>query len=164
MNDLSVWALVTAAVSMGVSWLSYFRDKPDADVIVFKEAIFPGANNNERYMSINITNTGRRPLTISSVGYQRLWQFKTTAVIVATNQLPKKLDEGDGVVCLFKRSEVLENGSWKGVAFVFASDTTGKQYRRNMAPFHLAWLHRYWARLLGPFMRGMHYFRHRKDD
>lgn len=164
MNDLSIWALVIAAVSLGVSWLAYFRDKPNANVIVFKEAIFPGRRTDEKHMSINITNTGRRSLTISVVGYQHLWLYGKTAVIIADSPLPKKLYEGDDVICMFKRSAALKNGSWRGVAYVFASDTAGKQYRTNIAPFYLAWPHRFIGKLIGPFLRTSHRFKHRKDD
>jgi hypothetical protein len=143
--------------------MTYLRDKPNAEVIVFKEAIIQGVKSGEKYMSINITNTGRRPLKIFAVSYKKLWQFGKTAVIIADSPLPKKLDEGEDVVCMFRRS-VLESGSWKGVAYVFASDTTGKQYRKNIAPFYLAWFHRYIERLIGPILRGIHRFKNRKDD
>jgi hypothetical protein len=161
--DISLWALVIAAISLGVSWLGYYRDKSNARLTVFKDAIVSGSRSNERLISFNVTNTGRRPVKISTVGYRRLWAFGRSCVITAQSPLPKMLDEGDDVVCVFKRN-LLDNGSWKGVAYAFASDSAGKEYRRNIAPPYLAWAHRVLEVLVNPLLRVAKSFRREQDD
>lgn len=166
MKDIyvSVAAAVLSAVSLTVSYMTYRRDKPNAKVIVFKTALIAGGGKTEPHMSINITNTGRRPIKIMAVGYRSFWKSWQSAVITAPAPIPKRLEEGDDVVCLFERSAALENGSWKGVAYVFATDTAGNEYRHNIAPFYKVLTFRALGKIINPFYRLRQHLRNKGDD
>lgn len=163
-NNVSIAAVVIAAISLTVSWLNYRRDRPDAKVIVFKTALIGGSSNTVPRMSINVTNIGRRQLTITMVGYRILWRPHSSAIFPNAPNLPKKLTEGDSVVCLFEKAKALENGSWRGVAYVFACDSTGKEYRYNIAPFYLVWLFKLQGRITNPVRRTVGYFKDKDND
>lgn len=163
-NQIAIAAAIIAAVSLTVSWLTYRRDRPDAKVVVFKTALIGGSRNTEPHMSINITNIGRRQLTITMVGYRVLWRPQSSVIFPNAPNLPKKLAEGDSVVCLFKKAEALNDGSWKGVAYVFACDSTGKEYHYNIAPFYSVWPFKLLGRATNPFRRIAGHFRKSEDD
>ncbi len=162
--DLATGALLVAAISLTISWLTYFRDKPNAKVIIFKEAIFTGMDLDTKFTSINVTNVGRRPLTLLAVGYRKLGLSPKSKLLTHIGPLPKRLEEGEDIAYLYKRSAILEKGSWKGVAYVFVADTTGKEYRFNIAPFYLVWPQRLYERLTRPIRRTVFYFKHLRDD
>jgi len=161
---ISLAAVIISAISLTVSWLSYRRDRPDAKIIVFKTALIGGSKNDESYTSINITNTGRRQLTISTTGYRSLWNPNRSTIITAPSPLPKKLTEGDAIVCLFKKSDVLEDGSWKKVAYVFASDSAGREYRCRIAPFYKVWGFELLGKIVNPFHHITSHFKHKNND
>jgi hypothetical protein len=163
-NNISIAAAVIAAISLTVSWLNYRRDRPYAKVIVFKTALIGGSRNTVPHMSINITNIGRRQLTITMVGYRILWRPQSSVIFPNAPNLPKKLAEGDSVVCLFEKAKALENGSWKGVVYVFACDSTGKEYHYNIAPFYLVWLFKLLGRIMNPFRRIVSHFKVKDND
>ena len=163
-NNVSIVAVVIAAISLTVSWLNYRRDRPDAKVIVFKTALIGGSRNTVPRMSINITNVGRRQLTITMVGYRVLGRPQSSTIFPNAPNLPKKLTEGDSVACLFEKSKALDNGSWKGVAYVFACDSTGKEYRYNIAPFYSVWLFKLHGKITNPFRRIVNHFKDKDDE
>ena len=163
-NNISLAAAIIAAISLTVSWLNYRRDKPNAKVIVFKTALIGGSRNTEPHTSINITNTGRRQLTITAIGYRMFWRPQMSMVLPNAPNIPKKLTEGDSIVCLLKKVNALENSSWKGVAYVFASDSAGKEYHCNIAPSYKVWVFKLYGHLINPLRRVIGSFKQKDDD
>lgn len=164
MNDQNFYAVAAftiSAISLTISLLAYLRDKPKMKVTVFKNAFFKGAGST-RYISVIMTNVGRRPLTAHLIGIRNMWDFKETLVFPGAKGLPQKLNEGEDVTCIFPRT-ILENESWKGVAYVLATDNTGKEYKKNIAPFYRVWPYRivYWLSI--PIQR-LRSTKRRSDD
>lgn len=149
-STIATIAVTVSAISLTISYLNYRRDRTNAKIIVFKTALIGGSKSTKPLTSINITNTGRRQLTINMVGYRR---FHSAPTIINAPMLPKKLAEGDDIVCIFDKSEILKSGSWKGVAYVFACDSTGKMYYCNIGPAYRVWAFKFYNLLTGPIHR-----------
>lgn len=163
--EVAVAAAIISAVSLTVSLMNYLRDRPNARIIVFKTAIVPGRDEDEPPITlITITNTGRRPLTVHSVAYTELWNPSRVAIFPLHNKLAKKLEEGESTSDMFKKSDVLPNGSWKNVVYVFATDTAGKQYRANIAPVYKVIMFRLLSMVVNPFRRMKQEFLHKDDE
>lgn len=161
-EPVATFALVVASVSFVVAWLTYIRDRPKARVIVFKDAVIPKQKSDVKLASVTVTNTGRRPLTILAVGYRELWNFRQTVLFpfISQQQNPKRLEEAETVTYIIDKGEGLPEGKWKKVAYVFASDTVGKEYRLRIAsPFRAA-THRLLEKCLWPIFRTLY----KKED
>jgi len=62
-----------------------------------------------------------------------------------------------------KKSDVLPNGSWKKVAYVFATDTAGRRYGVNIAPMYKVLMFRLLSGVTNTFRR-IRQMRKREDD
>lgn len=98
------------------------------------------------------------------VGYRKFWKPQVSAIYPNAPNLPKQLAEGDSVVCLFDKTDALENGSWKGIAYVFACDSTGKEYRCNIGPFYKVWVFKLYGWIINPIRRVKSSFNHKDDE
>jgi hypothetical protein len=154
-DPIAAIALLIAVISFVIALMTYLRDRANAKVVVFRNAIIPGKKLNKKIASISVTNVGRRPITISIVGYRNLWDFKLTAVIPTAHQQqnPHRLEEADTKTYIIEKDLMLPDGKWKGVAYVLVSDSAGKEYTANIAPFPLLWFHRLLEKVVWPFMR-----------
>lgn len=165
LDPIAAVALLVAAVSFVLALLTYLRDKPKAKVIVFKNATLPGQSKKARIASITVTNTGRRPLTISVIGYRTLWDFRITSIVPSMYQQanPKRLEEADTFTYVIEKDKTLPNGKWKGVAYVLVSDSAGKEYIKYISAVPLVLVHRLLEKILWPFMRISRYFKKEGD-
>lgn len=162
-STISVAALTVSAIALSISWLTYRRDRPKAKVVVFKSSHTTGMKRKQSYLTITVTNIGRRPLTLTHLGYRKLWNFKLHALMTNAD-LPIRLEEGDSTYVLAPKSEVLENSSWKGVAYVYAIDRTGKIYRYDIARFYKIWFLRVLDFCINRYKRNSYYLRRKDSD
>lgn len=163
-DPVALAAFVIATISFIIALLTYLRDKPKAKVVVFRRANLLGQERKD-IASITVTNVGRRPLTVSVIGYRTLWDFRGTSVIPTAYQQknPKRLEEADTTTYVIKKADTLPGGKWKGVAYVLMSDSAGKEYIKYVAAFPLVLIHRFLEKILWPFMRLRKYFRKEED-
>lgn len=157
-DPVALLALVVAVVSLWVAWRSFKRDRADAKITVMHEAHIKNArppySSDITYVSITVTNVGRRPLTINHVGFKKLWSLGMDYVIGDSLRLnPKRIEEGHFASYLVERDTITKDMKYNQVAYFFAVDATGKEYRKTIAPWPLVALHRLAAWLVGPLMR-----------
>ncbi|MDN5274825.1 MAG: hypothetical protein JWP06_726 [Candidatus Saccharibacteria bacterium] len=163
MNLVPLFALFISAVALTISILTYLRDRRKVRLVVMRDALILGSGKKEQHVSLSITNVGRRPLKVFTVGYRILWHPHQAMVLPNAINLPKKLDEGEDVACLFTR-DILPDKSWKSVAYMFAVDTAGKEYKYFIAPAYKVWLFLLMGRATRPFVRFTYYMKHKNDN
>jgi len=102
--EITAIAATVSLVSLTISVMNYLRDRPNARVVVFRTAVPLESKKNETpLMSITITNSGRRPLTIHSVSYKEFWRPERVSVLPLQTRLAKRLEEGESVSDVFKK-------------------------------------------------------------
>ncbi|MBN1263014.1 MAG: hypothetical protein JW991_01530 [Candidatus Pacebacteria bacterium] len=134
-NEVAWYGAIVATVSMAVSLLNHLRDKATIKLKVSKVffAYRSGLDKSLKLMA-KAVNTGRRPITITSVGFS----LSNKRDIVITNDniipnLPAKLAEGEQLqfwveenklLSLLKKSKTELNCAW-------CQDAAGKLYKKK---------------------------------
>jgi hypothetical protein len=131
---VAVYAAVVSTIT-GVAQLSNFlRDRAKIKVSVRHNMEIVG---DPRYQGktltiVRVVNSGRRPVTITTVGAQCLFPHNHFVLPDCNPPLPHELTEGKHLVAIMGPS----NLDFSTLAFWEASDAIGRDYRLNVAPWH----------------------------
>lgn len=140
---LALYAAVVSTVTAVVQLLNHLRDR--AEVVLKEQRNMQTAGADPRYTGITFviitaTNTGRRPVTIAGFAAKLLQREneKSTDWYLpdVRPQVPYEITEGKQVAAFVDQSNVQFNL----IAFWYAWDTAGRQYRLNVAPWHKRWI------------------------
>jgi hypothetical protein len=137
-ESIALYGAIVASVSIVVSALSLvfqavvvIRDKKNVRVkMTYDNEIIGGMplyKENEDYISIDIVNIGRRPVTITTTGLL-LYTNKKSLPIDAVRKGRFTLNEGEKETFVMEQKSVRKNT----VRCVFATDAEETVYRTNM--------------------------------
>jgi hypothetical protein len=137
----AIVGLLVGFSGLVLSILNYRRDRPGLRIFLQWDTVVVGGRetHKERQVllgQIYITNTGRRPISITSAGIE-LWSTKSLDFVHRKNPIASKgwkLAEGDPPLCLIAPDHVevadalIEDARhWRNIR-AFAIDSTGKKY------------------------------------
>jgi hypothetical protein len=123
-----------------VQVVSHLKDRVNLRIYVQHDMEIVG---DDRYAGmtltmINVSNKGRRPVTITNVGAYRLHPHKAFIVPDANPRIPCELTEGKQLTATFDQSDV----DFTQLEAYEIYTATGKTFRLNVAP----WYRRWWSR------------------
>ena len=123
---LSLVALATAVYGAILSTLNYWRDRADVRVTFSEDMVeFSGdPNYSDRvFTDVHITNQGKRPTTIMSVGY---CSARGDLVLLDTvTDIPAELAEGKFLCAVIDQAKL----DLEDVAYFFACDTGNRTFK-----------------------------------
>ena len=138
---LAIWGGLTGTLGLLISYFNYKRDKADIKLVITKDwkvMNSPIHNPNEIYISLDVLNKGRRPVTITKAGYVFLRQKGGAILSDSMIYGSKELTEGKNVQYLVKQSDV----DFNEISYFSAYDAVGNTYKKYITPFHKAFF--YW--------------------
>ena len=134
-NEVAWYGAIVATASMAVSLLNYLRDKATIKLKVSKVffAYRSGLDKGLKLM-VKAVNTGRRPITITSVGFSL--SNKKDIVILNDSinpNLPTKLNEGEQLQFWIDEKKLLSHlkNSKTELNCAWCQDAASKLYRKK---------------------------------
>ena len=145
--SLCTGALAPSQPSTGIVQVVNFRRERARVKVTVQHDMEVVGHPNPGYANMTLTivraaNSGRRPVTITSIGAYRLYPRKALVAADTNPVLPHELTEGKYVTAMIEQRGLdLESiESWH------AWDAVGRQYSLNVAPWHKRWYSRYMRR------------------
>lgn len=130
---VAFWGAVTGTFSLAIAYFSYLRDAVSIRVNAKKDWFavgHPTFNTDEKLVVVEVSNRGRRPVTITMVAYNYL--TKTGSVILPPIE-SRELLEGKSTRYVIKQSEV---DDFSEISHFAAYDAVGNNYKVYVAPFY----------------------------
>lgn len=141
---VALWGAITGSIAIYLNYLSYKRDRAHIVISVQRDMKVihgePSYDPNKIYTCVNVANRGRRTITITGVGY--VYMTKRGGAVLSDSMLhgSRELHEGKSADFL---AETAQPDDYSEIAYFWAKDATGVQYRKYVAPFYkrsLYWL------------------------
>ena len=134
------YAAIVSTAGVIVALLNFMADKRRLRVKA-SHGLLVGVNDDSTKIFISVANIGKRPVSISSVGFTVKGGDDMVLTTTPNLNLPKTLKEGAGVQTWMNHEEfvrVLARGdrAVEDVAYTWCRDSTGKVYRSR---FTLKW-------------------------
>ena len=133
-NAVTAYAAIVATCTAAVQLSNYLRDRPRIKLRVQRNMQLYGDPyyKGEILTLISVLNTGRRPVTISGLGAQRLFPYNPFVLTMTRPPLPYELTEGKSLIGILPGKEInLSTIDWWE-----ASDAVGRMYRLKVAPWY----------------------------
>jgi hypothetical protein len=127
---LSVYGAVLSTAALAWNIIKARQDKADIKIDVEKQ-IIAGIDDLSIYSPvIHLSNSGRRPISVVSIDYQRKSEISWVKLI--NINLPVEIHEGRRVTLQLDRDEL---GEMREIVFLRATDAAGKTYKSSKRPF-----------------------------
>lgn len=127
------YAAIVSTLSSGVQFAHFLRDRVRVRVKFQRnmKTIGDPLRDGMKLTMLTVTNTGRRPVTITNIGMMFL--KNEGAILTDTNpRVPCELTEGKYVTALVNE----KNLPFDEIRSFEAYDSSGRTFRRNFAPWH----------------------------
>lgn len=140
---VAFWGAITGTASIVVAYFTYKRDAVMIKVDVkkgWRVMHSAGYNPNEDYVIIDVANKGRRPVTITTVGY--VFLKKEGGVILSDSVIlgSRELSEGKNTHYLMEQNKIED---FSEISHFTAYDAVGNAYKKYVSPIHKRFF--YWA-------------------
>lgn len=134
------YAAIVSTVSVFIAVLNYLSDRRRLKVLA-QHGFLTGMGDDSTKVMISVANIGKRPVTISSVGFEVKDSGDMILISTPNLSLPKTLKEGTSGQTWINHEELLyllkkEKKTVKDIKYVWCKDSTGKVYK---AKFKLKW-------------------------
>lgn len=140
-NAVAWYGAILATVGTLVQLLNFLRDRKVVKISYQTNLKMAGGQSviygPDLYVLVKVVNTGRRPVTISTVG--ALYRDGTGAIFPDTRPLmPTEIKEGQAIQVIIKQEGI----GFEKMAFIEATDAAGTNFRLGVAP---VWRRALWA-------------------
>lgn len=138
---IAVYGAVTGTIGTVLAVLNYRRDRAKLKISIIHQRKLlnaaPQYKANTLYTCVNIANAGRRPITITNVGFSFI-SFKGGAVL-SDSMVHGSREIFEGKSADFLMDE--EGINQKEIAYFYVIDGVGKQYKKFVSPRHKYYWH-----------------------
>lgn len=140
---LAVYGAILSTLTAVVQVINHLRDRAKVKLTVRKNMRSPNTGRRDDGMTmviITATNVGRRPVTMTGFAMRPLTKKGEKAIDFYLPDVrpatPYEITEGK-YIAAFVNQETVEFGT---VDCWYAWDSTGREYRLNVAPWYKRWL------------------------
>ncbi|SRR5258708_6977159 len=135
---VAIYAAVISTMTGIAQVMNYRRDRDKIKVTVQRDMQMYG---DLRFADMTLTivkvaNAGRRPVTITSVGFERLFPNKHGVFTTINPDLPYELTEGKYLVAQVNQAGL----DFDVIQCWWATDAVGRTHRLNVAPWRKRWI------------------------
>lgn len=95
-----------------------------------------GYKTNTPYLSISVSNRGKRSIVVSTVGGQNLKDNSGFMLADSYRSGPREIKPAKSTTYLIEMSLVQAHEKDKGIAYLYFTDGTNKTYRYSMTPIY----------------------------
>lgn len=135
---LALYGAVLSTITATAQIIAHLRDRASIRIRVQKDMQTVGDPRTDgmTFTIVNVSNAGRRPLTITTIGAYRLYPRLAFVCPNTRPQLPHELTEGKQVMAMIDQKDL----DHSAVECWLVGDATGREYRLNVAPWYRRWL------------------------
>jgi hypothetical protein len=137
---VAIYAAVVSTITGSVQLFHFFRDRARIKLTVRYNMAIMGdpRHNREGLTMVRVTNRGRRPVTITTIGAHQLFPENPFVIPECHPALPHELTEGKCLTAIIPACDLdfSKIESWE------AYDAVGRPYRLNVAPWYSRMLSR----------------------
>ena len=139
----SIVGIVFGAVSLVVSFLAFFRDRPRVHVTLqWDLSVTPGTkyDHTKQYGVVSVVNVGRRPIFVSHASLKLPRGLDATHLLLIEGIGGTKLAEGDPPwKCMIDQERLSKYSKhWKTIRAIVI-DSAGKEYRSKRLKDRPSW-------------------------
>lgn len=133
---VAAYAAIVSSITASVQLANYLRDRVRVKVdVLFNRVIVgdPRRAPEQKLIQVNVTNIGRRPITVTGINVTRLYPGPTHYVLMDIQPpAPKQLTEGEYVDAFVPQADMVlsEIRSWN------VSTSIGRTFSRYQAPWY----------------------------
>ncbi len=138
---LATWGTLSGTAGLVIALFSYLRDRAKVVIKVTKDWNVIGSpihDRNKLYINVNVANKGRRPVTISKVGFVFLKRVGGAILADSMRNGPQTLQEGRSADFTLDQKET----DFSEINYFTAYDAVGNVYKKGHAHFPRRFL--YW--------------------
>lgn len=152
-DPVALLAFITATASFVLSIIALNRDRASIKIDKREGWILYDPNTkrkSEPKLCVTVTNVGRRPLYISSVGGLSLRQKGGFIFSDSMINGTIKLDEAQAFDCTMPQKDYENHQNNEGIDALVVRISTGKEYKLHIAPFYKRYYYNLLKRLQTP--------------
>jgi len=130
---VALYAAVVSTITGSVQPWHFFRDRARIKLTVQRNMeIIGGPVHRKGLTIVRVANHGRRPVTITTVGAQRLFPDTHIVIPECNPQLPHELTEGKSLMAIIPPCDL----DFSRIDLWEAYDAVGRPYRLYVAPWY----------------------------
>jgi hypothetical protein len=135
---LALYGAVLSTITATAQIMAHYRDRANIKIRVQPDMETMGDPRTDgvTFTIVNVSNAGRRPVTITTIGAYRLHPRKAFVCADTRPPIPHELTEGKQMMAMIDQSDL----NHSAIEYWLASDATGREYRLNIAPWYKRWL------------------------
>ena len=135
---LALYGAVLSTITATAQIIAHYRDRANIKIRVQTDMETMGDPRTDgmTFTIVNVTNAGRRPVTITTIGAYYLFPDKAFIATDCRPQCPHELTEGKQMMAMIDQSDLNHSHieCWQ------AWDATGREHRLNIAPWYKRWI------------------------
>lgn len=139
-NVLAVYGAILSSITAAVQVVTHFKDRVHIRVRVQHnmETINDPLHEGMTLTMMYISNAGRRPVTVTTVGAYRLFPHNAFVIVETNPHCPCELTEGKQMVAFINQEglDFSQMESWE------AYTATGRTFRYAVVPWYRRWWNR----------------------
>jgi len=137
----AIVALYGAILSTYNAWKAHHKDKAHVRVEAASNMTVVGDPRRAGmvFTTVTVTNVGSRSVVITHIAFTRLDSTKISILFDVEPHLPYELKEGHYLTGFIDETQ----GGLDSIESWYATDSTGRRYYKNIAPWHQRLLSRY---------------------
>jgi hypothetical protein len=135
---LALYGAVLSTITATAQLIAHYRDRANIKIRVQHDMETMGDPRTDgmTFTIVNVTNAGRRPVTITTIGAYYLFPRKAFIATDCRPQCPHELTEGKQMMAMIDQSDL----DYSVIECWQAWDATGREYRLNIAPWYKRWI------------------------
>ncbi|HKV79937.1 MAG TPA: hypothetical protein VJP02_17440 [Candidatus Sulfotelmatobacter sp.] len=135
---LALYGAVLSTITATAQFFVHYRDRANIKIRVQPnmETMGDPRTDGMTFTIVFVSNAGRRPVTITSVGAYRLYPRRAFVCPDTRPRVPHELTEGKQMMAMIDQSDL----DVSVVEYWAVGSATGREYRLNVAPWYKRWL------------------------
>jgi hypothetical protein len=131
---LALYGAILSTITATAQIVAHYRDRANITIRVSPnmETMGDPRTDGMTFTIVYVTNVGRRPVTITTLGAYRLHPQKAFVCTDIRPPTPHELTEGKQMLAMIDQTSLKESA----VEFWAAWDATGREHRLNVAPWY----------------------------
>jgi hypothetical protein len=145
---VAAYAAVLSTLTATAQIVQFLRDRADVKIRVRRNMVTVGDlfRDGQKFTLVQVINSGRRPITITMVGAQRLYPLDPFVLADCNPQLPIELTEGKSLSAFMADAGI----DYETIDAWEAYDTLGRSYKLPVASWNDRVVSRWrWRRSFG---------------
>jgi hypothetical protein len=135
---LALYGAVLSTITATAQVIAHYRDRAKIKIRVQPnmETVGDPRTDGMTFTIVYVSNAGRRPVTITTVGAYRLYPRLAFIAPDTRPPIPYELTEGKQLMAMIDQTDL----DLAAIEYWLATDATGREHKLNIAPWNKRWI------------------------